>query len=365
MKVHITLVGAQTAPVYQGIKDTNAELNILIHSEQTASEANRIKSEIDKPCELTLFDPVDLPKIIDSVEKLSDRFYSEESVSINISGGTKLWSIFIYKAFSILPNTSIFYIDQNNKIWNLKDSETHIADFDMDAQFRLNGNPLSKYKSLTDFDERDFSSINEIKELRKKYPNDFNSLTAYLSDKSNINEHVLKSGSWLKWDSVLKLFNGEFITKNEHKTFQFQSKNIRNLLLNTGWFELEVTHIFSKWKYSKEIRLNCVFQTIKGSPKNEIDLIINTGNKLLFVECKTHIKKETDIDKFAAAVQNYGGSGSKAIFITESPMSNTAIEKCNDNKILHYSFINEDKTVGGHKKLFKLIEDEIFKTNIR
>lgn len=365
MKVHITLVGAQTAPVYQGLKDANADLNLLIHSEQTESEAKRIKSEIDKPCELTPFDPVDLPKIIESAEKLSARFATEELVSVNISGGTKLWSIFIYKAFSILPNTSIFYIDQNNKIWNLKDSESHIADFDMDAQFRLNGNPLTKYKSLTDFDEKDFSAINEIKELRKNNPKDFNDLTAYLSDKTHINEHVLKSGSWLKWDSTYKLFKGEFITKYGIKTFQLESKNIRNLLLKTGWFELEIAKIFSKWKYSKEIRINCFFPTIKGIPKNEIDLIINTGNKLLFIECKTQIKKVTDIDKFAAAVKNYGGSGSKAIFITESSMSNTAIEKCNDNGILHFSTQDSLLGVSPEKMLFLLLESELFNINPR
>ena len=72
--IHITLVGGQTTPVYQGIIATNPDKVILIHSEQTETEANRIYAEMEVVCELLRFDPVDFQKINLSVLKLKNRF---------------------------------------------------------------------------------------------------------------------------------------------------------------------------------------------------------------------------------------------------------------------------------------------------
>jgi hypothetical protein len=62
--------------------------------------------------------------------------------------------------------------------------------------------------------------------------------------------------------------------------------------------------------------------------KNEVDIIVDAGTKLLFVECKTQVKNSTDVDKFASVVRTYGGLGSKALFVTYSPMVPEALEKC-------------------------------------
>lgn len=86
--------------------------------------------------------------------------------------------------------------------------------------------------------------------------------------------------------------------------------------------------------------MNCVFKseqsTSKFNDKNEVDVIVNTGQKLLFVECKTKITNITDIDKFASVVRNYGGDGSKSLFVTMFEMNEQQKEKCNDNKIANY-----------------------------
>ena len=74
--------------------------------------------------------------------------------------------------------------------------------------------------------------------------------------------------------------------------------------------------MLSSWEYAKEIIMNANFPYKNNNPKNEIDIIVNTGNRLLFVECKTQINDITDIDKFRTAVKNYGGMGCKALFIT-------------------------------------------------
>jgi hypothetical protein len=127
--------------------------------------------------------------------------------------------------------------------------------------------------------------------------------------------------------------------------------------------------MLSHWRYAKEIRLNCLFPDRKSHnvrfPKNEIDVIVNTGTKLLFVECKTMISTSTDIDKFRTAVKNYGGMGSKALFVTDNMMNDLQKEKCHDSGIIIFSL--KDPAFGPNKEqeLFKLLESELFNINTK
>ena len=93
-----------------------------------------------------------------------------------------------------------------------------------------------------------------------------------------------------------------------------------------------------------------------------MDIIVNTGDKLLFVECKTKLSKITDIDKFHSVVKNYGGMGSKGLIFTLTPMTDTDLEKCKDNDIISFSWEGHKNVKGD---LFKLIDTEIKKINKR
>lgn len=366
MNIHITLVGGQTAPVYLGIIDSNPDKVILIYSEQTEDEANRISTEMNVACELCIFHPVDLIEIEKSIQKVVTKIGAEDFVSINIGGGTKPWSILFYEHFKMIENSKLMYIDQNNLVWDLKTRTNHQAVFNIDVQFRLYGNPLTQYKRFDDYSQEDRNVIAEIKALRAFNFRDFNYMTDYLSNHTNENTIIGKSGSIIEWLSDDKAFRCSMKNKfGKELNKRLQSENIRSLLLNTGWFELQVAVLLSSWKKAKELRLNCVFPSTKGSPKNEIDIIINTGTKLLFVECKTQIFHETDIDKFASAVKVYGGLGSKAVFITDAPMSEKAIEKCNDHGILPFSLQSNNFSLSIEKLLFMKLENELFNINAK
>ena len=134
------------------------------------------------------------------------------------------------------------------------------------------------------------------------------------------------------------------------------------LFTNTGWFELEVAAMLSRWDKSRHVRLNCVFPTKANSTKNEIDIIVDTGTKLLFVECKTQIYSITDIDKFASAVKVYGGYGSKSLFVTDAVMRDNALEKCKDNRTLSFSIQTDWRHA--EKKLHELLDKELYNINL-
>ena len=365
-KIQITLVGGQTTPVYQGIIHTNPDRVILVNSTLSENEADRIHAEMKVDCTMLRFDPVDLTMIKEAVLKLKSSLSSEDQISINVSSGTKTWALLFYEFFNTLPNTTLFVVDQNNLVWTFKTYSKSEVAFDMDVQFRLLGNPLKNYIKIDDYTELDAAAIKEIRQLRKFNYRDFNSMTEYLFRFPNEKVATGSSGSTINWDPSSKSFAvSMFDKKGNQLSKTLYSEHIRNLLLNTGWFEYETALLLSKWTKTKQLRMNCVFPTNNGSPKNEIDIIINTGSKLLFVECKTQIKNETDIDKFAAAVKIYGGLGSKALFVTDTPMTEKAIEKCNDHSIMFFcvqSNLMEEQVSG---LLFQLLESVLFKLNTK
>ncbi|MDR1983549.1 MAG: DUF1887 family protein, partial [Prevotellaceae bacterium] len=354
-KIHVSLVGGQTAPVYSGIIDSQPDQVILIHSEQSEEEALRIKNEIEIAVELCKLDPVDLQQIFSAVEKLAVRFRDSESITVNISSGLKPWSLAFYSVFGQMKNAVIEYIDQNNKIWNFTDRKNHSVNFDMDAQFRLYGNPLENYQCFSDYTEADRSMMEKIKEMRKFNPKDFNYLTMQMASNPNEISQTLPSGSRLTWFPQEKEIEFVLTRRGTSKRVLLKSPHARNLLFYAGWFEYEIALLLSRWEHAKEIRLNCIFPAKNKSAKNEIDIIVDTGAKLLFVECKTQIRNITDIDKFHSAVKNYGGLGSKALFVTDALMDETAKEKCQDCNILTFSLQHKMLGVAPQKMLFMLL----------
>lgn len=337
--IHITLVGGQPTPVYQGIIFTEPDEVLLICSKETFEVSERIKSEISVSCRIKIFEPVDFSKILIKTNELAKEL-EDNKVTVNISGGTKPWSLAFFSVFQHREDTDVYYIDQNAVAWNITTGEQNVVQFDMDAQFRLYGNALNSYKKLEDYRDEDKEALQVIKRLRNSNPKDFNELTTKLSKKNHLTEHKLPNGSELLWNKEERFLKITLCNNGSKYTEILRSPNIRNLLLNTGWFEYEVALMLSKWEKAKEIRLNCMFPAKNNAPKNEADIIVDTGSKLLFVECKTQIHEITDIDKFRSVVKNYGGMGSKALFVTDTPMTIQALEKCEDNGILSFSIKN-------------------------
>lgn len=365
-KIHITLVGGQATPVYQGILYSNPDKVVYVYSDGSRENAELIKSEVKINAEMRKIDPVNLIEIEKKVQSCLDR-YKDDEVSINISSGTKPWAYYFTKIFSNHTNVTIYYVDQNGKLWNFADKSVAEVPFDIDAQFRLKGNGLKKYKNYSDYTKEDIQVLEQIELLRLFNPYDFNLLTDMFEKYPNCIEQVSeKTGSCLVWKKETKSF--EMILKKSngnslHHTLQ--SPNVRSLLLNTGWFEYKVATILSKWDKCKTLRMNCIFPSITNAPKNEIDIIVDAVTKLLFVECKIKISKITDIDKFNSAVKNYGGMGSKALFVTDVPMNETEREKCREYNILTFSLQDNHLGMSDNDALQLLLNNELFNINTK
>lgn len=366
--LHIALVGGQPMPLYLAIVDSKAEKFMLIHSSTTAVSARKLSTDISGkmglPVELLEFDPLDFFAAKDRFEKLLEE-YADWRIEANISGGTKPWSTAMTVLSERYANVELIYVDQNSRVYNYRTAECKEVDLlEIEDIFQYNQTEVKTHTSLADYTQEDLELLPRIKEIRKNYPVAFNKVT--IPNKSNRGKFTNKedsyidpeSGSEIIWDKkhlkggdtvqYVKLTFGGKAGRSE----EFISPHAFDMVTSSGWFEYEVATILKKWPSCKDVWLNVIFPYSNKSPKNEIDIIVGIGTKLLFVECKIQVFDRTDIDKFSAAVKNYGGSGAKAIFITQQYMGEPAEEKCRTNGIACFSFNDENKKLVSHKTLF-------------
>lgn len=371
-KVHITLVGGQPAPVYHGIVATKPDKIIYVHSEDSLKALKALDLEIGISSECILLD-VTLPqKIKQCAEGLAEQ-YKHDEVTVNISSGLKSWSYWFGVVFDKYPNASVVYMDQNNVLWNYRTMMSSVDfEFDIHTLFRLYGNPLdNNYTPFDEYTQEDFKAIAEIERIRKINIPDFNKLTTVL-DKGK--SHLLRNSktgtftvndSFVEWNKMSQKVRLCIVRKDKSYESQLSSPHILSLVFNAGWFETKVAKLLSNWKKTKSIYLNCRFPFKPNVDKNEVDILLNTGIKILFVECKTQITNTTDIDKFRSVIKGYGGMGSKGLFVTDAKMTDVAKAKCEEHGILTFSLQDEHIGMSIEKALYLLLDTQLYNINTK
>ena len=348
-KLHIALVGGEPTPVYQGIVYANPDRVILICSEKTKKVAENIcgqLSALQDVIEIRIFSDTDLHSMEASTAQLASEITADTELSVNLSSGLKVWTLVFYNILHPqLPDAKIFCLGQDGTVFDITaDRSDERVDFDMEAQFRLLGNEIASYTSYADYTAEDRSMLNVVKSwsISPRYHDALKELTRAFVDKAKGCDTkpivVENDESRLEWNPETRSFSGNLKGRN----IDFNCPHAWHILLNTGWFEVYVASLLAQFYPPKDIRLNCVFKTRTDAIKNEVDIIVNAGKKLIFVECKTQVFKSIDVDKFASVVRTYGGLGSKALFVTNTPMKAEAQEKCNDKGITTYYTLHEE-----------------------
>lgn len=386
--VHIALVGGQTYPVYLGIAETSPDRVILVHSQSSLPEAQRIAAEFKGsgiPFMYEQYDPVNVTQVLDKSRMMAKIMSDEDYYTINLTSGTKVWSILFREAFASKPNVKFIYVDQSCYIYDLSNGDSRQgAAINPDCVFRLNGIGAINYLNYSDLNDSDLNVLRAVKRLARVNWKEFNELTILSTPEKNQclrarQGEIEHNESYMTWDRdsctatvSISGRDGQEVTKT------LTSPHVFNLLLNAGWFEAEVARILSGWRHSCEVRLNVKFPYIEGNPKNEIDVIVSTANRMMFVECKTQIHTLTDLDKFSKAVRNYGGTGCHALFVTYWTMTPEAAEKCRDNGIIPFSFkdtldawrdhnqsgfVNYDDVIA--RALYRLLDERLVAINMR
>lgn len=332
MKHQITFLGGQLLPIYIGIREFAPDKIHFLASEESKEGVKILKGVFPqvKSSEFVC-DPFDFLAIKKRIETIFDKLEQEDELLINLTGGTK---IMLLAAQSIIFEKMVkgFYVNQDNSYIEIPSyvksnisSELLIKEF-----LCLSGHNIYTAKKFKDFNEKDvklsfqietFATTNKIYSkvtdlIRKKYKD----LPESGIDQTAGNVEV-------KWNSSLVEINN-----NQRTIASFKGQNVHSLFFNATWWELIVASELNKWVKAKELLIHCElpFRSDNKSLKNEIDILINTGSRLIFVECKSGNIKQEDINKMKIIKQTYGGVISKALLVSLYMPSQNIIEKCKE-----------------------------------
>lgn len=363
-KINISLVGGQPLPVYIPIINERPDVVYLLHSGQTKRQAGYIKRLLATKMPTTAVVMVPLDTNLDTAARqlrASAGVWCKGdcTATVNVSGGTKGWSIICSNVFGGIDNATVIYIDQNNVVWDIKSSTHSMADaseLSLDDYASLFGLECKKTDFSATYTDADRQAAQQLNELHSKNAKALGEMAGYLSDHTNETSTSHNSCS-LAWDKAERCFTG-FITDYKGlnpQEFTIGSPNCRRLMLNTGWFEFLVADLLSSWPQARNVWTNVHFYNPKGSfpndinstknknnaesDLNEVDIIVETTKgKLLYVECKTQVHNTTDIDKFNTVVKKTGGLGSKLIFVTKKPIDGVALKNIENQGIRRFVY---------------------------
>lgn len=362
MKHQITLVGGQLLPIFIGIKEFNPDKVYFIASNESKSGLPQLKSVIKGPsfsehnC-----NAYDFVSVKNTCEKILDKIDPSDEVSFNLTGGTK---IMVLAVQSIIHERSLlgFYINQDNTFLVLpayikKTVSYHVTTKEF---LEISGHPVHSAKTLQDYNHQDFKAAKEIEAFANS-GNRYFSITNYFRKKYQSqplpalgNENSSNDVSCI-WDPA----KVEILVKGK-KLKTFQSAHVRDLFFNGGWWELLVAEAISKWAKANEVlvKFELPFKSDQLTMKNEIDILINLNNKLIFVECKSGNVKQEDINKMKIIKQTYGGLVSKSILVSRFIPSPIIMEKCKELDIeVFFMFTIKNQPGNSFQKLIDKLND--------
>lgn len=362
-KVHITLVGGQPEPVYKGIMHNRPDKVLFIYSSSTEKVVSRIKEVVKKNITSVpefhseQFADKKVQKIRSKLKRLfedsSEYVAKDDEVTVNLTGGTKEWSILFFDYFKNRENVSLQLTDQNDNLTNLANYETIKINVSIrtNDKFALQGMKIKSSSALEDYTDTDFAAIPVIHEMREYNFEHFRKLTEQLSERIDKNS-AKYDGSSIEYNKNSDKRKRNIICKltgnRGPKSWTITSPNVRKLVTSTGWFEVEVARLLHKLYPQALMLLNCKLKFIADNTKeekNETDIVMQINNKLVIVECKTQVFNISDVNKFND-VAKITGNATKPIFFTLEEMNEKAKENCNERGIPYFTTSdNEDEIV--------------------
>lgn len=420
---HILLVSNALAPIYTGMKRYKADKYYLVKTNETEREVDilfGLWEEMKNSGSIVKADYTvqadDAKNVAEVIKQIIDTIPAEDKVYVNLTGGTKTMALGAVVATDMLAKpqargsffSRLFGVSKGEK---LKRSITGYyitqkgqsllfptIDYDVDARIDLSTTELLRLSGHKNFELHiDEVPEQEMVELaysikvffdhhpgyRKAIIDHYNtsydhSAVEYIVKAKKVNEKGNKgakpvfpeSGSvnltaWEKksipfsitWNQMEVNISGDGLTV----PLNINHPQWKYLLLGGGWWEYIVFKAAFDWPGKFSVHRKTVFKfSTKDSDKNEVDVLLNTGRKLIFLECKSGKLFSSDVNKMEIVRKLYGGFLSHTALVRYYPLDERSnsdiIERTRDLKIKEISF-GEDLRPSLEKIIHKIHEE--------
>lgn len=346
--IHVCLISAQAAPNLLPILDSEFKPKkaIFLVSKTMKQRAEYLAKTFEKlnvKVKLkNISDEFNFGLMEEEIFKLVEE-YENESIALNVTGGTKLMSIAAENAFSALGKP-IFYIDtdSNHILFISKNEEQKwLPNLEMKAKNKIDiylsaygstvlstQNPIEREKYLPAIEPfiKNYDNYTQVIPLLN--------LHTTLSQSNGYKSEYTKDNKKIgKLDELLLGLDYQGLLNYDGQTIDFKNREIKTFL-NGGWLEdytyfqlKEIANIEDiacgadvanpKFKLGK----NEYSSENKGN-KNEFDIVFMAKNKLHIIECKTQLMdknggiKADDILYKLETLKDYGGLMTKKCLVS-------------------------------------------------
>jgi hypothetical protein len=362
----LSLIGKEPTGNFRAYKEFGPNVLIHVFSDVSVETSEKILSLVDKNTQIVKIkiEADNYSQILESLVNLNLDISPDDHININVTGGTKMMclaSIDFGKLLEQKCKVSYLYTDINTqKIhWFYENkSESFCEEFELEEYIVLRGQKIKSKDNYTDLIEKFEDALQELKDILKdqvkllvwnKFLNSYVSKVRKLSSnsKNKSTSEIIKlldnenTGSKFRiiWnDNLFQIFHLDMVLIE----IELKKEDIDWFVFNGGWFELLTANKLAKKYDSNKMYMNVKFPVLKDVKldKNEVDILINDGGKLIFVECKSGNLYPEAINSIKVREETYGGEIGKSLLITRFDMfkekndsAKVIIDKCKDLNI--------------------------------
>lgn len=345
MTHQIILVGKDITSVYQGIKEFGPDYIHLLYTEETKEVVQPMYSLLPESIKYDhyLVEAYNGENIIAVCKHIHQNHTGD--FAYNLSEGTKLMAMAAYTVAQTYKAKAFYLTQLQELVWldTFKTDPLH-STLENDEILELHGNRQSAYNDAKSLNQTDVNSSIQIKLFIEKYPEENQRIQKFFGIFCQRHIERLPQSKMFTSDLRFKQNKGTLlITRNERVLLRLTETNACHLYFEGRWWETLVANQVRLWSLQKnnprEIWQSVIFHSIrdKTQTKNEIDVLLNNEQNLIFIECKSGQVTQNDIYKIDAVRETYGGDISQAVLISYYPIEDSLREKCKDLQISLFS----------------------------
>lgn len=353
MKHQIILLGKEITSVYHGIKEFAPDHVHLLCTEETKNVVEPLFPLLPAGIRRTVYqtEPYDAGNVQEVCRKIHLAYPGD--FTYNLSEGTKLMA---FAAFIVAKESGAqaFYLTQQGEIIWLDNfrKESMQSQLNNKEILGLSGNRLVDYQDAKQLNDSDIEASTRIKQFIEQYPKEQGMIQKFFNIFCNRDLDRLPASKVFRNGVRYKQRNGTLLIADyDHILLRLTTGNASTLYFKGRWWETLVANKVRTWSQQQnnppEVWQSVLFQTEGNNPKtkNEIDVLLNDEQKLIFIECKSGQVTQNDIYKIDAVRETYGGDISLAVLVSYYPVDDNLREKCRDLQISLFAPIYFDDRI--------------------
>lgn len=339
MKILISLVSKEVLPAYYSIAEFKPDKIYLIGTNESIEGMNRIAKVAGNDGYTVLTREVkayDIEECHNVCEVIHNDNGSDCEYFYNLTLGTKTMAFGAMSCAMTHKDNSRMVYTTSAECLNIETFEKTplICKLTFEQMFDLQGQKLIEHIEYA-YNNIRTECAQDIKTFILEYPKPYHKLAQEYQKYTQIRPEF--------YDQDINYIRHGDITSIEYKNVEVFSADIKglNLLLFGGrWWETLVANATSQWADNRfELWTNVKFEPKEsknnGSKKvkNEIDVLVNLGTTMLFIECKSGKVTQEDIAKLNYVRQAYGSYQSKAVIVSFRALDVDLHEKAIESNI--------------------------------